>query len=790
MQIKEAVLLIRGERKQIPLQGIRIEAEVLDLACRTTIVQRYRNTEKKAIEAVYCFPVEEGAAVYDFEVKTDGISLKGVVEEREKAFETYDRALENGDASFLLDQESGDILFMSVGNIKPDQDVTISIRYVKQLSLVDGVVRLQIPTSVSPRYAPSGSDPLKIDRITPDYDLDVPYGLTLRVTMKSSFMEDVTSPSHRINVGKKGEHRVVELEAGNTSLDRDFVLEIGAKEPGKPVCLCSTHENGDKACMFRFTPQFNELKGESERKSETIFVLDCSGSMQGSSIREAKEALGLSLRALSEGDLFNIVRFGTTFQTYHPQSITYSSQSLDEALDYARRIHADMGGTEIYRPLEHICSLPARAGYSREVLIITDGQVANPDDVIRLVAASVEKNQFLRVYTIGIGYGASPYLVQATARAGRGACEMIMPGERIQPKVLRQFSRMGQPSLTDISLRFKAAKAEPAGALPPLFEGDSYTVFSRLTRLEAGATVAFSGSYVGKQYRWNAELRDVGHDSIVPTLWALSRIEHLKNRGAGGSNQKGRQEQRIRKEILELGLRYNLLTDYTSFVAVEERAEDDKQRERPEYRRIPVMLTKDWHGVSQGAVSLVMMPSRKSPICGGKLTLDEPFLKKKARSIRIHKISGASPDDILRQEFRKVTGDFNSRRVPPKAAGKKPTVPWYEKLLKTQQANGSFESLGFLGRSLGIPLQKLKDFSKTIDGTAKDQEEKVLSTWLAVVLLSSHSEAASAASRAIRKAEMWLAKLNAQCPTVEGVPMKESFEKRFGITLNESMEKG
>jgi Ca-activated chloride channel family protein len=775
MHIKEAVLLVKGQHKQVPLQGIRIEAEVLDLVCSTTMVQTYQNTEKNPVEAVYCFPIEEGAAVYDFEIKTGGKTLKGIVEERDKAFETYDKALETGDASFLLDRESGDILYLSVGNIKSNQKVTIRISYVKKLSFVDGVMRLQIPTTVSPRYAPPDTDPLKVDRITPEYDLEVPYRLTLSVKLKSNFTADVTSPSHNIKSSTKGEYTIVNLENGSTSLDRDFVLEIKAVNLDKPVCLWSTHENGDKACMFRFTPHLDELQGEEEQKSEIIFMLDCSASMRGSSIAEAREALELSLRALSEGELFNIVRFGSSFQAYQPQSMKYSGKSLKDALDYLQGLDADMGGTEIYRPLQYICSLPARGGYNRDVVLITDGEVANPDDVICLVADSVEKNPSLRVFTIGIGYGASYHLVKGTAKAGRGACEMIMPGEIIQPKVLRQLSRMDQPSLFDVSLSFKATKAETVKTLPPLFESDSYNVFGKLGHVEAGAKVTFSGYYLGNRCDWSAELIDVGRDNIIPTLWALSRIEHLKTMSVGGSNQKGRRKQRNMNEIIKLSLRYNLLTDYTSFVAVEQRAEGKKQLEQPEYMRIPVMMTKDWHGISRGYLNLARM------VKGG------PY-----PDIERHTFHTMGAPGIIQRSklFRKTKRNVEFfgrpmlKRSIPTQGPKKAEQPWCLKLLKTQHADGSFTGLYILSAYLGISLKKLIYFSGMVDGISSDQREKALATWLAVNVLSAEPDLLTIASRAIRKAKKWLSQHIVKNLTVSGIPIKEEFERRFSITLD------
>ena len=279
--------------------------------------------------------------------------------------------------------------------------------------------------------------------------------------------------------------------------------------------------------------------------------------MKGTSITEAKEALELSIRALSERERFNILRFGSGYQAFSPQSMEYSSKSLGKALRYLQGIDADMGGTEIYRPLEHICSLPVTEGYRRDVLLLTDGEVANPDDVIHLVSSSVEKNPSLRFFTFGIGYGASHHLVKGIARTGQGKCEMAMPGEKIQPKVLRQLSRMSQPSMTAVSLSFESAEAENFKTFPPLFEGDSYSLLNKLNNVKADAKVTFSGWYMGKHHNWDAKLVDAGRDNTILILWALSRIERLKTVGVGGSNQKGRQQQRFKNEITQLGKKYS-----------------------------------------------------------------------------------------------------------------------------------------------------------------------------------------------------------------------------------------
>jgi hypothetical protein len=225
---RETALHAKGTDIRIPLKGVQVDVEVKDVASRAVVTQVFENTEPDAIEAVYCLSIEEGAAVNGFEIETGGRTIKGVVEEREKAFGRYDRAIEAGDASYLLDREAHDIPLISVGNVKPGQEVKARVTCVAELPVSDGVVRLQIPTTVSPRYAPKKSDPVEVDRISPPVGLHVPYRLGLIVRVLSSFMTGLSSPSHKIKMTKEGEYTVVTLAEEVTLLDRDFILEIAS----------------------------------------------------------------------------------------------------------------------------------------------------------------------------------------------------------------------------------------------------------------------------------------------------------------------------------------------------------------------------------------------------------------------------------------------------------------------------------------------------------------------------------------------------------------------------------
>jgi len=773
----------KGNTKKIALTGIRIETEVRDIASRTTVTQVYKNAEQVAIEAVYCFPVEESAAVCGFEIRTDGKTITGKIEEREKAFEIYDKAIQSGDGSFLLDQEVQDILVISAGNIKPGQEVTVTITYVSTLPVTDGVIRLQIPATVSPRYAPKDEDPVKADRITPPYQHTVPYALELIVKVFSQSLKAIHSPSHTISIHKEGEFEIVRLKDKVTQLDRDFILECETKKEEESVCLLSAHENGDKALLFRFFPHFDTIPEKSDLKSEVIFILDCSGSMQGSSIEEAKSALDLSLRSLNGGDLFRIICFGSTWNEYSKEPVLYGEKSLKQALNYIRSISANMGGTELRGPVSHVCGLPKPEGYTRDVILLTDGEVSYPDEVIHEVRKAADK---LRVFSFGIGYGASHHLVKGVARASGGAYEMIQPGEKIQPKVLRQFSRMSQPFLTDITIELNGANLELPSRLPPLFEGDDYTLFARVTGFNnREGDIIFTGKYLGSPCTWRAKVRQIDDDNTIGVLWALSKVKQIKEEHIGGSNQAERKRKSAEKLITSLGLAFSILTEYTSFVAVEKREAGEKTKGQPEYRRIPVQLTKDWHGTAAGGMNipagikatgmddLCMAPcapmspkSKAGPSLFGNLFGGGGFNKdKKRRKIKSGKMY-RSPKEM--EDVSETQADQD--------------LEWYLELLGTQQADGYFTGKSIVAAYFKIPEKAFSRIIVKITSPAGNLGEKALVTLLAVKALTRDPDAITLSRRAVKKAEKWLVK-NAPIIKVDGKGADEYLKANYHISL-------
>ncbi len=610
-------LVARGSGQSIPLEHVRVEVHVVDLCARVTVHQCYRNREDQPLEVVYVFPLDEGAAVCGFEASVDGVRYVGRAMERDEAFKKYDDALDAGHGGFLLDEERADVFTASLGNMNPGSEVVLSITYVTELAAEGPAARFTLPTTVSPRYAPAsdrtGVGPTPAEALNPPVALDVPYAFTFEmdVTMNGA-IRGVQSPSHPIEAEQDGTRARVRLAQRNAPMDRDLVILLAADGLDTPHATVERGERGG-AVLLSFVPRFEV----STQAAEVIFVIDRSGSMAGASIAEVRNALQLCLRSLSAGSRFNIISFGSTFATLFPASRAYDEASMKEAAAFVTTLDADMGGTELRPALQFAVQQEPVAGLARQVLVLTDGEVTNTDEVIELVRRHAASARF---FAFGIGAGASPHLVRGIARASGGAAEFISPGERIEAKVMRQFKRVFAPALTDVKVEWGQAGATSASdRTPPVFDGERVTIYA-LTDAPQAATAKLTGTLAGRAVTFEIPVdpgRAVEGDTIA-TLAARARIRTLEEQGEylqsrGSRQHRARANTRAAAEIAALGVKYQLCSRETSFVAIEHR--EAPAQGRAELRRVPVALTSGWGGVRDRGMVMASMsvPMLASP---------------------------------------------------------------------------------------------------------------------------------------------------------------------------------
>jgi len=781
--------LFSRDTAPVPLEGVSIDAEISSFCARVAVSQRYVNRESQPIEAVYVFPLDEGAAVCGFEAVIDGTLVVGEVKEREDAFRMYDDAMVRGDGAYLLDEERPDVFQASVGNLPPGKEVLLRLTYVTELAVAGNGLRFTIPTTVSPRYAPvedqRGVGRPDAQTLNPPVSWTVPYGLNLSVRLEmGGAITRVESPSHPVSVTVNGHSSTVALSQRDAALDRDFVLSVESEGLDKPQAWIEKDDSGRHAVALAFVPTFKH----STSPADVTFLVDRSGSMQGTSIHEVRNALQLCLRSLSSGCTFNVVGFGSTYESLFPQNRAYDDASLGEGTSHVAALQANLGGTEILPALQFVLEQPCLEGRIRQAVILTDGQVSNTDAVLALVSKHAAHN---RVFALGIGAGASQHLVNGIARAGGGSAEFIHPGERIEPKVVRLLGRLLSPALTDVAVSWGGLDARQAPArIPPVFSGGRllvYAFFSEVSRSLLPARGELSAVTPSGSVRFDVLLDPsrIADGKIIATLAARARIRELEESPewttARGSRQQDRKATGVSKEIIELSTRYGVISRETSFVAIE-------RRETPELgdtqlRRVPIALTAGWGGLDTMAMGRLAGRDGRvgAPASAGALLLGAPA---------IGRPSGADEDTDQGRFVRRLMTDAPTAGMPkPGAMGRilerlsgvgrgsrlsnggassplRPTTAGPHAamvaLVALQRADGSWDLSADVAAAVGHELASLESLLSGAIGKDADIR-KAWATALALAWLDDHAgEFAGEWTMAAEKARRWLDAVNAR----------------------------
>lgn len=696
-------------QQSIPLQGVRVEASIQDFCSRVILTQRYINTESHPVEAVYVFPLDEAAAVSGFAAIVDGIEIMGEVKQRDEAFETYDDALASGHGAYLLDQEKPDVFTASIGNLPPGKEVLVKLTYVTELAPEDDGLRFVLPSTVSPRYAPA-EDQIAVGRspaeaVNPPLAWSVPYGLELSVAIEmAGALRSVESPSHPIALELHGTKAMVRLGERTSAMDRDFVLLVRVDEPERPRAWIEETSDGETVAMVAFQPKLNT----EQAPCELIFLVDRSGSMMGSSIEQARNALQLCMRSLSEHTRFNIVGFGSSYESLFPESLPYNEETLAKASDHIRSLQADLGGTEILSPLESVLSAPPSAELARQLFILTDGQVSNTEAVIARIR---KHSDTTRVFTFGIGAGASHHLVRGMARAGEGAAEFISPGERMEGKVMRQLKRALVPALTQVQIDWgslKNVKQAPYRVPPAFADGRvlAYGVFQKAPKSGATEIVLRAKSPEGDvAFSVPLSFEDKKYGNLIATLAARTLLRDLEEGASAlherGSLQRRLGKDRVKEEAVRLGVRYGLASRWTSFVAVEKR--EAPVEGESELRRIPLALTKGWGG-SDELTSMVSVASFGAA-GGAPAAAFAPAAFEEAMSMDL----GASEDGVTLDHLDDgaavaFSPSFEQSQPSASSTAKRP----FDDLVLLQRADGSWQLDEVFADAIGQTLLELE----------------------------------------------------------------------------------
>lgn len=540
-----------AEAPNLVIKYHRVAVEITDQVATTEVDQVFINDTQYDLEGIYIFPLPEEAVISEFAMYVDGERWEGEILPRDEARAIYEEIVRRSLDPALLEYVGRDTFKASIFPIEPGDERRVELAYTQILENEGGLVKYVYPLDTE-RFS---ARPLE--------------EVVISVRVESAQpIRAIYSPSHDVAVDRVDEHTVnVSFEASNVLPDRDFELYYTLSENEFGLNLLSYRESGeDGFFLLLVAPQVDVDEGEVVAK-DVIFVLDTSGSMADEKIEQAKDALEYILDHLNPEDRFNIVAFSTGVRVYarEPEPAT----AADEAWRFIDDLRA-VGGTNIDLALAEALAM-ADGERPQIVIFLTDGLptegVTEADRIIANVSRQASEN--VRVFTFGVGDDVNTFLLDTVAQDNRGASSYVRPYESIEEEVSTFYAKISTPLLSDIALDFGDLRVEESYPypLPDLFAGTQLVVVGRYR--EGGRTdVILSGQVNGEEQEFvyeNLSFSDRGGDEFIPRLWATRKIGYLLNEIR--LHGEGRE---LIDEIVDLSVRYGIMTPYTSFLVEEE----------------------------------------------------------------------------------------------------------------------------------------------------------------------------------------------------------------------------
>ncbi|CAN5374731.1 VIT domain-containing protein [soil metagenome] len=589
--------LVEGDPQvdQLPLKDTRVEIAVTGIIADVRVVQTYRNEGSRPINPTYLFPASTRAAVYSMRMRIGNHVIVAKIKEREAAKKDFEKAKLEGKSASLLEENRPNVFSMKLANIMPSDQIEIELRYTELLVPTAGVYEVVYPTVVGPRYA-SKEDSQAGRRVHTAYlrEGERPTS-TLHISAQISAgvpIEDLTCPSHNIQSEwrDKTVARLTLNEADAFQGDRDFILRYRLK--GKAITSGLILFEGADENFFLFMAQPPQrIAAEEIPPREFIFVVDVSGSMEGFPLDTSKKLLEDLIGQLRPTDHFNVVLFAGDSTLLSERSLPANGENISRALHLLDEQRGS-GGTELLAAVQQAMSIPRENGVSRSIVLVTDGYVSGEEGVFDHIRQNLDKSN---IFAFGIGLSVNRYLIEGVAKAGMGE-PFIVTEPSDASAIADKFREYIQfPVLTEIRVStpgFDVYDVFPS-RFPDLLADRPVVVFGKWRGPVTG-TIELRGRSNSGEYSTSVDVASVVPDPgnvALRYLWARSRIDELSDYGSSYiADDKVRQ-------ITDLGLKYNLLTRYTSFIAVREEVRNPDGSAADVDQQLPLAL-----GVSDLAV--------------------------------------------------------------------------------------------------------------------------------------------------------------------------------------------
>ncbi|WP_375510773.1 VIT domain-containing protein [uncultured Nostoc sp.] len=571
----------QGEQLGFPLKHTEVLAKIAGNLSRVEVSQSFENPFTQPLEAVYIFPLPDEAAVDNMEIKIGDRSIKGNIKKREEAVAIYEKAKQEGRTAGLLEQERDNIFTQSLANIKPGEQIDVTIRYTESLKFEEGNYEFVFPMVVGPRYIPgtpiddSGDTDRVPDasRITPPVVLEgtrrrspsqtSPHNINVRVEIDAGLpISQVRSPSHQLKIEHSGEIVRIQLASEDTIPNKDLILryQISGKQTQSTV-LTQADDRGGHFAIY-LIPALEYSTDEIVPK-DIVFLVDTSGSQSGDPLWKCQELMRRFINGLNPNDTFTIIDFSDRVRQLSPTPLPNTSENRAQAIAYINNLQA-AGSTEMLSGIRAAINFPAPTGRLRSVVLLSDGYIGNENEILAKVQQHLQPGN--RLYSFGVGSSVNRFLLNRIAEIGRGISRIIRHDEPTEEVAEKFYRQINNPVLTNIQISWQGDTESPViypAIAPDLFSEQPLVLFGRKQDGVSGNLQISGIAAGGKHYEKTFHLifEETGNLAVAQ-LWGRACIKDFMNHMVSFETKAGVEA------VTETALTYQLLSQYTAFVAV------------------------------------------------------------------------------------------------------------------------------------------------------------------------------------------------------------------------------
>jgi len=594
---------------QAVLLNTDISGNVNGLIASIKVKQTFQNNMSEWVNGRYVFPLPEGAAVDSFRMRIGERVIDGLIKEKEAAIKAFKAAKKSGKKAGLLNQHRPNLFSISVANIGPNEEVVTELTFINKVGFQDDTFSLTLPTTITPRYisnllvkpkevkkqqkeleqsiqhALSETQHVEIDSasgwangiariidtyaITPSQTHSVgtqaSHNFSLALSINAGLqLQEVVSDTHAISNHYLSNNNV-EVSLSNTieKMDSDVVIQWQATLGKTPQAAFFQQEfNKAYYSMLMVTPP--QVNSSLSLPRDVTFVIDTSGSMSGVSMRQAKQALHNGLDYLSSNDKFNIIEFNSSFSSLYPQSAIATNTTLSQAHAMVDQLEAG-GGTEMFAPLKHVLNNQQDSNYLSQIIFITDGSINNESALFELIKNNLNN---ARLFTVAIGSAPNHFFMEKAAQFGRGTSTAINKLDQVNQQMAALFEKITSPVMRDLEVSFPQTSSVEIypSVVPDLYKGQPLTLIVKSDKPITQANI--EGQLVNTPWKQTLNLtsRNRQNTDNLDTVWARQKVAALMDQLRTGE----RNHQDTKSDVVSLGIEHNIVTKYTSFIAIEQ----------------------------------------------------------------------------------------------------------------------------------------------------------------------------------------------------------------------------